>query len=154
MVAGAYLRIPFVFIEVTFQAFFAVLAGLLLGPKKSLIALLLYMLLGLFGLPVFAKGGGFAYVLIPSFGFILAFIPGGMLTGFLYKTKKMNKYLSSVLGIIVIYLVGTPYMYLIMTLHLHSDKGFMVLLFSFIPYFIKDIVLSLFGAYLLKYLRF
>lgn len=154
MIAGAFLKIPFPFIELTFQAFFAIMAGLILGYKKGTIVTLLYLLLGLFGLPVFAKGGGLSYVLIPSFGFILSFIPASFLAGYLYKKKLWNKYIVALIGMSTVYLVGVPYFYGVLRLYLHSDMAFMVLLISFIPYFIKDLLLAIFGGYLLRYFRF
>ena len=153
MIAGAFIRIPLPFIEVTFQAFFAVLAGLILGPKKGFLATFLYMVLGLIGLPIFAKGGGLGYILIPSFGFVIGFIVASTIVGYLYHVKKFNKYFSSILGILIIYLVGTPYMYLILNVHSNIEKTLISLIIIFIPFLIKDILLGIFGAYILKYLK-
>ncbi len=154
MIAGAFLKIPFPFIELTFQAFFAIMAGLILGYKKGVIVTLLYLLLGLFGLPVFAKGGGISYVLIPSFGFIISFIPGSFMAGYLYKKKKWNKYIVALISMLFIYLIGVPYFYGVLRLYLHSDIAFLTLLITFIPYLIKDLLLAILGGYLLRYFRF
>ena len=74
MIAGVYIRIPIPVMPLTFQTVFAVLAGLLLGSKKGMIAMIVYAVLGLIGLPVFSDGGGFYYVIKPSFGYIIGFI--------------------------------------------------------------------------------
>ena len=50
----------------TFQTFFVFLTGLMLEPRFALISQLVYMALGLIGLPVFMNGGGLSYVLEPS----------------------------------------------------------------------------------------
>lgn len=44
----------------TLQFFFVLLAGILLGSKLGALAVLLYVVIGLLGLPIFAAGGGLA----------------------------------------------------------------------------------------------
>ncbi|MCB5624660.1 biotin transporter BioY, partial [Bifidobacterium animalis] len=60
----------------TLQFFFVLLAGILLGPKLGALAVLLYVVIGLLGLPIFAAGGGLAYIVRPSFGYLIGFIAG------------------------------------------------------------------------------
>jgi len=153
MIVGAFIKIPFPFIEITLQSFFAILAGLMLGHKKGFMVTFLYMVIGLIGIPIFARGGGIYYVLTPSFGFILSFIPASFISGYLYHIKKTSKYIAAIIGVFVIYIIGAPYMYLILTIYKGTDMVFISLMISFIPYFIKDIFLSIFGAYVLKYLN-
>lgn len=57
----------------TLQWFFALLAGLLLTPKLAFTSVFTYLLIGLLGVPVFAAGGGPAYLIRPTFGFLLGF---------------------------------------------------------------------------------
>ena len=57
----------------TLQWFFVLLAGLLLGSKRAFLSVSTYLLIGLMGIPVFARGGGPAYLLRPTFGFLLGF---------------------------------------------------------------------------------
>ena len=79
---GAFIQIPVPYMDYfTLQFFFVLLAGILLGSKLGGLAVLLYVVIGLAGLPVFASGGGLAYVLRPSFGYLLGFIVGAYLTG-------------------------------------------------------------------------
>lgn len=73
---GAFIRIPVPLVPFTLQITFTTLAGLLLGSKKGAISVAVYVLMGLIGIPVFTQGGGFSYVLKPSFGFLVAFIIG------------------------------------------------------------------------------
>ena len=71
-VAGAYITIPIPNLPFTLQTLSALLAGLILKRKDALISEIIYIALGLIGLPVFAAGGaGIAYVLRPSFGYVL-----------------------------------------------------------------------------------
>ncbi|MFO7637651.1 MAG: biotin transporter BioY, partial [Clostridia bacterium] len=147
MIAGATLRIPLGFIDVTFQAFFAVMAGLLLGPGKAALAMSLYLLLGLFGFPVFASGGGAGYVLMPSFGFIPGFILGGFVTGKLAAGSAGKGWLillSIVIGMLSIYLIGIPYMSMILRFYLdRAEYTLPVVAASMVLYLCKDILLCI-----------
>ena len=81
MAAAAYIRIPFPFVPLTFQTAVSILCGMLLGAKKGAISMCIYALAGLIGLPVFSSGGGFSYVLMPSFGYIPGFICAAAVAG-------------------------------------------------------------------------
>lgn len=78
---GAFVKIPFPGVPLTLQGVFVLLAGLLLGPQKGLLAVSLYIFIGLAGLPVFSGGGGIAYIFRPSFGYLLGFLPAVFVTG-------------------------------------------------------------------------
>ena len=72
---GAFIRIPTAWVSFTLQIFFTFLAGILLGPGWGALSQLIYVLLGLIGVPVFTEGGGFGYVFHFTFGFLLGLIP-------------------------------------------------------------------------------
>ncbi|MFQ7171426.1 MAG: biotin transporter BioY [Thomasclavelia ramosa] len=55
------------------------LAGILLGSKLGALAVLLYVVIGLLGLPIFAAGGGLAYIVRPSFGYLIILLQERML---------------------------------------------------------------------------
>jgi BioY family. len=63
---GAFIRIPIPVVPFTLQYLFTMLAGLLLGGKYGGLSVLLYIFIGLIGLPVFTEGGGIGYVFKPS----------------------------------------------------------------------------------------
>ena len=73
------------------------------------------MLLGLVGVPIFAQGGGFSYVLQPTFGFLLGLIPAAWVIGVLAKRplKFWRTALAMLAGLAVLYAIGVPYMALI-----------------------------------------
>ena len=89
---GAFIKImiPLGFFQVTFslQFFFALLAGFLLGPKLGFLSVTAYLILGLAGLPIFAHGGGFAYVMKPTFGFLIGFAAAAFVAGAVMKGLK------------------------------------------------------------------
>lgn len=82
---GAFIKIPFYPVPLTLQTFFTMLAAMVLPPHWAAASQLLYLAVGLIGMPVFANGGGLAYVVQPTFGY-LVLLP--MLAFFLAKTQK------------------------------------------------------------------
>ena len=72
---GAFIKIPLGYSSITLQFFFTAMAGCLLGPYWGAASQGVYVLLGLVGLPIFTLGGGFGYVLQPTFGFLLGLSP-------------------------------------------------------------------------------
>ena len=78
MVVGAkiHIMIPVGVFSVTIslQVFFAVLAGFFLGPWKGFLSVVIYLILGLIGLPIYAHGGGPAYLMKPTYGFLIGFV--------------------------------------------------------------------------------
>lgn len=144
MVVGAFVRIPLPGLPVTLQPFFCAFAGMLLGSRLGLTSQLLYMLMGLVGIPVFTKGGGIGYIFEPSFGYILGFAAGAYVIGKLSETAgriTMGSSLRAVLiGLAVIYAIGVPYTYLILKFYLHTP-GVALVSAAIAPYFIKDLIL-------------
>lgn len=78
------ITLPSMAVPITLQTFAVMLAGVLLGARRGLLAVLLYLAVGLAGLPVFAQGaGGLAVLAKPSLGYLLAFPLAAALAGFL-----------------------------------------------------------------------
>ncbi len=115
---GAFIRIPLPYVPITLQNIFVLMAGLILGKKLGALSQLLYVGLGLIGIPVFIEGGGLGYILKPSFGYLLGFILAAYLIGYLAEGRELNfqnTALFSLVGVIAIYLIGVPYLYFILT---------------------------------------
>lgn len=71
-------------VPITLQTLAVGLTGMVLGAKRGFLATLLYVVVGLAGLPVFAGGaGGLGVLAKPSIGYLLSFPLGAALTGFL-----------------------------------------------------------------------
>lgn len=107
---GAFIKIPLPQLPVTMQMFFVLLAGLVLKPAVSVMAVGTYILLGLLGLPVFANGGGIGYVFLPSFGYMIGFLLAVLAMSFL---ARRNVIIATVAGIAIVYAVGIPYFWAI-----------------------------------------
>jgi biotin transport system substrate-specific component len=76
-------------VPITLQTFGVMLAGVVLGPRRGALAVLLYLAVGLAGLPVVAEGtGGLAVVGKPSFGYLLAFPLAAAIAGALVSLGR------------------------------------------------------------------
>lgn len=139
-------------VPITLQAFFAILAGLVLGSKKGAIACTVYMFIGLAGAPVFSKfTGGFSAILLPTFGFIVTFIISAYIAGKI--AEKFQTRLAYIIGALIAmavnYIIGTTWMYFAYTLWASAPEGFtfkMAWLWM-IPPMPKDIILSIFAGF-------
>ena len=131
---GAFIKIPLPGIPFTLQTLFVLLAGLLLGSKRGAIAVLVYILIGLAGLPVFSGGGGILYVLKPSFGYIIGFALGVFVTGWIAEKKQepstLRLILAAFAGTAVIYALGLIWYYLVANYYLNTPMGTEALIVS------------------------
>ena len=109
--AGAYIFVPIGPVPVSMQTFFVTLTGFVLGPKRAMLAVGLYLLAGTVGLPVFAGGkSGLGHLFGPTGGFLFGFVAMAGLCG-LARVKETvipwGKGMScGLLGMIVLFLVG------------------------------------------------
>ncbi|MDO4295628.1 MAG: biotin transporter BioY [bacterium] len=119
--AGAFMQItipiqPFP-MHFTLQWFFVLLAAFLLGHRLATYSVCIYLAIGLVGIPVFASGGGPSYLIRPTFGFLLGFALAAWVTGFvknrLHSASFFAYLLSATAGLLVMYLSGMLYFYMI-----------------------------------------
>lgn len=84
----------------------------LLGRRYGSLSIVLYIITGLFFLPVFALGGGLRYVFTYGFGYILAYLPAGIILGTVLKKDYSYKNVAKAVffGVITIHLIGIFYM--------------------------------------------
>jgi biotin transport system substrate-specific component len=121
--------VPFLVIggvPITLQTFFAILAGAILGSRIGAISMAVYALVGLVGVPVFARfGAGFSSIISPTFGFIISFIFTAYLTGkIVQKHKGIKAYvIAALVGMAVNYIVGTNWMYAAYKLWASAPEG-------------------------------
>lgn len=101
----------------TLQWLFVLLAGLLLGSKRAFRSVAVYLITGLIGFPIFARGGGPAYLLRPTFGFLLGFALAAWAIGFLCEklrpAKSITWFFTTFAGFVLYYGMGILYFYLI-----------------------------------------
>lgn len=101
----------------TLQWFFVLLAGLLLGSRRAFLSVSAYLLIGLVGIPVFARGGGPSYLIRPTFGFLLGFALAayvmGKLVEWMHAVKPGACLFSATVGYVIYYGMGILYFYFI-----------------------------------------
>ncbi len=134
-VFGAGMRIPLPHVPLTLQTFFVLLSGHLLGPLYGAASQAAYLLLGLIGLPVFAEGGGLAYIFKPTFGYLagypLASFAAGMIVhrgalrpAALPAANLSRLILANVAALLVIFLPGIVYLWWNLNFVLGQAFGF------------------------------
>ena len=113
--ACAQVFIPTLPVPFTGQTFGVLLVGGALGFRRGLLALLLYVLIGSIGLPVFAQGkAGFAIVQGVTGGYLIGFVVAAALVGRLaelgWDRKIGGSLVAMALGTAVIYAIGVPWL--------------------------------------------
>lgn len=149
---GAFIRIPAPVVgSFTLQLTFVILAGILLGKKNGAISATVYAIGGLIGIPWFTMGGGFGYVLQPTFGFIVSFIIGAYIAGAFreYSERRLGhadvKWImaGSIVATIVVWVMGMMYLSAIYQYVLGSDFGYAAALLSiFSVSLVADLLLA------------
>ena len=115
-----------------------------LGGKRGAISVLLYILLGAIGLPVFAGfSGGFGVLFGSTGGYIAGFffsalLMWGMET--LWGNKKTVLISSMILGLLVCYAIGTAWFMLVYTKTTGAVSLMTVLGWCVIPFIIPDCI--------------
>lgn len=104
------LPIPGTPIPFTFQPLVVLLAGALLGARLGAASQIAYLLAGAAGLPVFAAGGGAAYLLGPTGGYLLAYPLAAFVVGSLSAGGAARLVLGLLGGLAVIYAGGVAWL--------------------------------------------
>lgn len=122
-------------IPVTLQTFAVALCASLGGLFAGTVSVLVYILLGSFGLPVFSSfRGGLSIVLGPTGGFIIGFLPFAVLCGLDIK-NRFAKTAVSVSGLLICHLLG------IIQYAVLSKTGFVQsMMIVSLPFIVKDII--------------
>ncbi len=107
--------LPFTPVPLVLQGSICLFLGIVLGSKRAALAVLLFLLQGSCGLPVFANGsGGGAYLLGPTGGYLLGYCVGAFVTGYIWerlRTKtEARAFLAMMAGNMVIYLLGVTHL--------------------------------------------
>lgn len=131
-------------VPITLQTLIIAVTAFLLGTKKSVTAVICYILLGIAGLPVFSGfGAGVGVLLSPTGGFIFAFpLFTVVLSLVFYVNKIIIKIIVGFSAILLLYAAGTVQFIIV------TGNGPSVALSAFSIYFIKDVAV-VFAAYLL-----
>ncbi len=129
--AGAFIKItipmPLTDMHFTMHWFSVLLAGLLISSNQAFMSVATYLIVGLIGIPVFASGGGPAYLLKPTFGFLLGFAFAAWVMGFLnermHTMRALPMMIPATAGFVVYYGMGLIYFYMIANFLLANPIG-------------------------------
>ena len=108
---SAKIKIPFYPVPMTMQTFVVLFLGISFGYKIGIATVGLYLIEGIFGLPVFSnspeKGVGIVYFTGPTMGYLIGFLLATFLAGYLdLKTNIVSIFLKLLLAVSVIYILG------------------------------------------------
>ncbi|MBM3248244.1 MAG: biotin transporter BioY [Candidatus Omnitrophica bacterium] len=150
---GAFVRIPLPFspVPITLQTFFVIFSGLVLGPIGA-VSQILYILLGVSGLPIFTNSGfGFFYLLGPTGGYLFGFVLTAFLIGRASRkqTDSFQPLLNIILASLLILLCGTAW--LAFLLKISFNKAFLLGALPFVP---GDIIKSILAYSIYKKIEF
>ena len=111
---SAKVQVPFYPVPMTMQTLVVLLIGMSYGLSLGAVTISLYIMQGIFGLPVFANGGGVGYLIGPTGGYIVGFLISSILLGFLAnrgwgKTWKTTA-IAMILGVCIIFLIGVSWL--------------------------------------------
>ncbi len=149
---GAYIYIPLPStpVPITLQVFFVLLSGIYLGAYKGFLSQVFYILLGISGIPVFAKSSAGINILFgPTGGYLIAFPIASFIMGKLINPpfRKIKVFIISLISLLIIYTLGT----LILSIFFSFKKSFYSIfimgVLPFIPGDFLKIILVLFSSF-------
>lgn len=133
------ISIPIGDVPITLQTLAVCISAAMLGWKRGTISVIVYILLGAVGLPVFAgMSGGFGVIAGSTGGYIVGFILTALIVGFAadkFGRKIIPLSVSMVIGILACYAVGTPWFMMVTGMDLWVSLGYCVF-----PFLIPDAV--------------
>lgn len=149
---GAFISIPLPFtpVPITLQTLFVLLSGAVLGGVFGALSQLVYILLGVIGLPIFAGAATGPFVLIgPTGGYLIGFVFCAFIVGILFKfaanaNMRFLRYcIIFAIGSVIIYAFGVAGLMLFM--HISFKKAVAI---GVAPFILGDILKILAAAYL------
>ena len=154
IVVGSLIKIPIGIVPITLQMFMCFTITLLL-QKKAFIAIGIYILMGLLGLPVFATGGGFSYVLMPTFGYLIGFLFGSVIVGFSMPYLKNQKYINILLMVLlyeaIVYIFGLGYWAILYKFIVNKElTAYMLFVSGFALFIPTDLFWCVLSSYIYK----
>lgn len=139
----AQISIPLgVIVPFTLQTLGMFLAGAMLGWKRGTLSVILYVLLGAVGLPVFAGfSGGVSVLFGPTGGYIIGFIFTALAVGFM--TDKLGRKLwvlavSMIIGLLLCYIFGTAWFIILYNIQGNAMDLITALGYCVFPFLIAD----------------
>lgn len=141
--------LPFTGVPITMQTFAIVLTAVILGGRLGTMSVLIYILLGAIGIPVFSQfTGGFQTLIGPTGGYIISFPVVAAIIGYCsckYKKNYLMISLAYILAVGISYIIGT--IQLAFVANLTFKGALMAGVIPFIPFDIIKVVLAVIIGY-------
>lgn len=150
---GAFISVPIYPVPLTLQTLFTLLAAMTLGSAMGSLSQIIYVLLGIVGLPVFAGfKAGIGILFGPTGGFLFGFIISAYVIGRIIEAKKEKNIfyylLAGLIGTIIIYIIGVTQLSFVTGMGV--KRAVVVGMFLFLPGDILKIIAASFIASKLK----
>ena len=141
---SAKVQTPLAQVPVTMQTFAVLFLGMAFGYKIATATVILYLIEGAFGFPVFAKGGGLMYLAQPTAGYLFGMTIAAGVIGFFAERGYASSYIKSLvpltIGTLIIFALGVGYL----GTFIGFDKAIILGLFPFWPSEVFKIALAMF----------
>lgn len=155
----AQIAIPLWPVPMTGQTFAVLFVGAALGATRAVLSMLLYLAIGLAGLPVFAPQNdgshltGLAALLGGTGGYLIGFLLATAFVGWLAQREWDRKWLRTLLafagGTVLIYAVGLPWLYVTLS-NLHVANPLQTTITGgLLPFLIGDALKAILAAVIL-----
>lgn len=140
--ASAKVSVPFLPVKMTMQLFVVLALGLSLGARLAGATVLLYLVEGAAGLPVFTgtpeKGVGLLYMMGPTGGYLLGFLLAAIATGWLadrgFARHPVSAVAAAFVGAVIVYVPGLLWLGML----LGWDKP--ILAWGLYPFLLSDAI--------------
>ena len=143
LIISAKVQIPFYPVPMTMQTLVVLMIGMSYGAPLAASTVFLYLFQGAIGLPVFATGGGLAYMMGPTGGYLVGFFLSAILLGLLAskgwgKTWQTTA-VAMILGVGVIFTIGVSWLAVFIGFEAAIINGFLPFIYAD---FLKIIIAS------------
>ena len=138
---GAFIKIPIPIspVPITLQVFFVLLAGLVLGSRWGGTSMLVYVLLGIIGIPVFSGGSaGIGVLMGPTGGYLIGFIAGAFIVGLIHERSNkgiLAAVAAMIAGLTVIYLSGVAQLSIVADMPVQQ-----AVVIGVLPFLVGDVI--------------
>ena len=150
------IQTPFTLVPATMQTFIVLFLGIVLGYKLAAATVIFYLIEGSMGLPVFAKGTSFAYLMGPTGGYLVGFIFTAFFAGMIkMKNDPITIFILLLFSVSVTYVLGL----LGLWNYMGFDKSFnQVFLVGAQPFLLieiyKILILAVLSKQIIKFRKF
>lgn len=144
------MQLPFTPVPVTLQVLIVLLSGVFLSGRFACLSQIIYLALGVIGIPWFSGGvGGISVVRGVTFGYIIGFVPASFMVGWLirrYSLARKPHFLLLIMmtAVVIIYIFGSLYLSLVLRTDL--IKTIRLAVIPFIPVDLMKAAISAFIA--------